>query len=284
LGPVYDSSAGVLYGVTASNPNVLDSIDPSTGIPTPIAAVGDQTHVLIPDREHAIDPDDRLFAVNGPRAVMATFDVAANRSWYVQTFVSKSSLNQWAWDAGYALGKRDAAVPGTQFSTAILDFGPPKFKGSEYGATGFGRFVSTKTIQQNVIEFASGFFAGTRSDNSSKVTVVVGTNNKAKYGGVTPQHPQAWQQLITDINAALEEDGYASQVNAIGGMDIEPDFSTPAVAKAWVNAYGSPDFVDCGSADGCPPAGANCDNHWAQAKILTVARDSRASTESSECI
>lgn len=274
-GLYFDPVGNVLYGITKCCPNTLGTINPTDGTFTFIANVGGNNHQLRVGNSAPIDPDNRYFNVsggNGPQLVI--FDTMANRSWYVQTRGSDFELYEWMYDAGRALGERDYSVPGTRFSMAILDFGQPQYNTAHarYGAFGWGKFTSVETIHKAVIQFAAGYWVGTGGNNSSRVTIVIGVSNDNGAGGVTPQHAEAWRKMVDSVNKELRARGYADQVSAIGGMDIEPDYSTPVEAENWVSSYGTSEFVDFGSADGCPPpTGSQCDNSWTQSDVVKVA-------------
>ncbi|MGI0025452.1 MAG: hypothetical protein ACREA4_09965, partial [Nitrososphaera sp.] len=147
--------------------------------------------------------------------------------------------------------------------------------GSVYGATGSNRFRSVRAIKEAARRFAKGYYFGSGSDTASLLFIFLGTSNSA-INNQTDQflynHGAAWVQMVKD--AATATQGYASQVQIRGGVDIEPGFSSFGKAAQWALGYDS-GFVspywlyNYASADGCPTSGTtstpgNCNNGWNQ--------------------
>ena len=199
-------------------------------------------------------------------------------SWYVN-YISgdtDSVLNSWMYNKGYEAGQTDLNTVGTQSSVAVLYFGQPEIQGSTYGATGYGRFLSTSVLINAVTQFASGYYWGAGSDTTSQMRIVIGTSNHGSY--VTYAHGQAWIQLVKDATTAISS--YSSQVSVRGGSDIEVGYSSPSTAYSWVDGYSSgflsPYYLyNFGDAGGCPQSGTtsnpgNCNNSWTQENVEYV--------------
>lgn len=193
-----------------------------------------------------------------------------------------------AYSLGKLAGQNDANVPGTQNSIVVLQFGEPYFDATTnaYGTTIYGgwnpaKFAFTDDILNYAKEFAKGYYAGALADTTSRVTVAVGTTNGGS--NVTAAHAQAWANMVNSFESWLTTTGYASQVSAAGSGDIEVDFSIPATARTWINAYTAAAtttaFYYFGDAAGCPETGDGSTNGtcvgrrytWTQADIWELA-------------
>ncbi len=229
-----------------------------------------------------IADNDRLYTL-GASNRLTSIDIAANRSWYIKSAgVTDAALYDWMYRAGYVVGQRDwAGAPGDIFRS-VLDFYGPMKVGGVFGASGEGRFLSTAKIQRAVLNYAKGWFNATRPNKDVKLKIIVGTSNSPfknpTYRALTAEHGQAWAKLTAAINAELKTRGYAAQVSAVGGMDIEADWSTPTEVKDWRAGYGSGEFVNFGDAGVCPQDGksrlkpASCGGlgPWKQDDIIAV--------------
>jgi hypothetical protein len=172
--------------------------------------------------------------------------------------------------------------PETKRVIALLDFGDPRAlqmsNGVDFGATGFLQNTThwprttvsldphAANIQILVEWFIDGFYR--KSDPSSHVRVIVGTNNHGP--NVTLQHGAAWGRMVNDIAAWVQANGIAGRVDVAGGYDVEINWSTPAIARAWVDGYNATAqwaLYDFGDAQGCPP----CDNGWTMHDLWYVA-------------
>jgi len=207
-------------------------------------------------------------------------------SWYVYVTDDETgqTLYDWAYGMGYKAGRKDLSLPGAQYSLIVLDFGQPSKRGAVYGTWSFskkyGRFVSTTVIKNAVKMFARGYASG--SDTESFVTIAVGTNNYGPHA--TYAHGEAWAQMVMDIESwARATPGIKSAVSVNGASDIEVDYSSPQVARSWVNGFMSSNYrngysislYNYGDAAGCPQRGTtripgNCNNGWTQQDVLDV--------------
>lgn len=189
---------------------------------------------------------------------------------------TNTSIDSWAYNAGYALGQRDLGLTGTQNSSVILDFGSPYYNGTSYGTTGRGRFMSVNDVRLAVVAFAHGYYVGTGTDTSSQLTIITGVNNSGSTY-IDYNDGRAWSFLIQNIASDFVTNGYSSQVSSRGGIDAEPDYSTATASSNWMSgytsAYTSPYYVyDYGAASGCPQSGStatagSCNNSWTQYNV-----------------
>lgn len=190
---------------------------------------------------------------------------------------TNTSIDTWAYNAGYALGQRDLGLSGTQNSSVILDFGSPYYNGTSYGTTGRGRFMSVNDVRLAAVAFAHGYYIGAGADITSQLTIIIGVNNYNGSGYVDYNDGRAWSFLVHDVASDIVSNGYSSQVSSRGGYDAEPDFSSTTAANNWmsgyISAYTSPYYVyDYGAASGCRTSGTtatpgSCNNSWTQENI-----------------
>jgi hypothetical protein len=156
----------------------------------------------------------------------------------------------------------------------ILDFGQPWVQNGTYGSILFSNltFAATSDIATAAENYLDGFYNCSAS-TSQILHLAVGTTN---FSGdvkqhcppltddhyVTNAHGVAWGQLVNTLAAYIASHGYSAQEYARGADDIEPCWSSPTEAKAWIDGYSSATnlpMYDFGSADGCPGA---CPNGW----------------------
>jgi hypothetical protein len=169
-----------------------------------------------------------------------------------------------AWSLGCQLGKRDLNTPGKQDSVVILAFGIPKYRDGRYGASGMhaGKFYNLDQITHAVQNFGFGYWWCVGADFDSHLRIAVGTNNYTKSTAtdvtVTYGHGRAWAQMVNRINDYFRVScprGCDGQVSVVGASDIELAWSSPQVAKDWVNGYASANLYplyNFGAAEGCP--------------------------------
>ena len=158
-----------------------------------------------------------------------------------------------------------------QNGVVILDFGAPRYNGTEYGTTLFSRpprfTASIAGIETSVKAFLDGYHS---CAGNGMVTVAVGTSNDGRQ--VTAAHGLAWGEMIVRLNAYISGP-LGDRLSVVGASDIELLFSPPAIARAWVDGYrsASPDigFFNYGDAANCPPRRA-CLGGWTQGDIFYV--------------
>lgn len=159
---------------------------------------------------------------------------------------------------GCELGTRDKNTPGTQDNVVILTFGQPWFQNNTYGAlmwgTGGGtQFISTAQIAEAAKQFGKGYWVCVGSDTASQLYLAIGTSNYGNH--VTYTHGQVWAQMVNDVGAWLNANGYSGQVKIRGANDMELDWNSPSITHAWVNGYASAyqyPLYNFGDAAGCP--------------------------------
>jgi hypothetical protein len=102
-------------------------------------------------------------------------------------------------------------------------------------------------------------------------TVAVKTSNyKATDAAVHAGYGQDWARFATGLQARVAA-STGGAVTVLAGLDLEPGWSSVAVAQAWMDGYrdaGGGPLVLLPSADGCPPQQPGvCLNGWSTAII-----------------
>lgn len=184
-------------------------------------------------------------------------------SYYMRT-VDTSTMYQ----IGCGLGVDDYYMPGWQDNLVILDFGMPRDLGNgQYGASLFGLSpASTAQIAEAIYAVGYGYWLCSLEETRSQLQIGVGTSN---YGSqVSYGHGQAWAEMVNAINSSFSNEGFINRVIAIGANDMELDWNSVSVTRAWVNGYDSVNqypLYNFGDAGGCPSVfypGWNCNNDW----------------------
>lgn len=149
----------------------------------------------------------------------------------------------------------------------IMIFGSPRLiNGTTFGTrlrAGNESFVTTDDINRIVQSFARGYMGdgcaptdGPRPRDADLRIIVATSNSKIGTGdnpALTSQHGQAWAQMITNINTALQGN-YRLDVTAYGGYDAEPNWSTYPTTLRWAEGYNQAAryvYFHIGSCDGC---------------------------------
>src|SRR5207244_7714093 len=105
-----------------------------------------------------------------------------------------------------------------------------------------------------------------------RATLGLGVNNKedgAEDNGYTAG--SQWADLVSRVDTAAP-----ASVDVVGTIDIEPSWSSPDWARAWVDGYTDGTdgmLVNVGAADGCPQwgqAGEGCNNGWSVGDVFDV--------------
>ncbi|CAN5552268.1 hypothetical protein BH20CHL6_BH20CHL6_07270 [soil metagenome] len=190
------------------------------------------------------------------------------------------------YELGCGLGEQLEHGAPPQDALVIMAFGQALKSGSEYGASaygGSGGFGSTREIAEAVQQYARGFYLCSGANYDSHVKVVVGTSTYGigrNLGSLeAARHGAAWAGMVNSINAWLRDRGYRSQAGVVGGNDIEVSWSTPGMARAWVDGYdaaASWPYYNFGDAAGCPTSGTTgsprpCGGQWTQEDVWYVA-------------
>ncbi|GAA1767398.1 hypothetical protein GCM10009834_26660 [Streptomonospora arabica] len=118
----------------------------------------------------------------------------------------------------------------------------------------------------DTIDIAAAYAAGFTRCNDSGTTahLALGVNNKDD-GGITGR--RAGRQWARIVDAAADRADTAD-VTVTGAVDAEPSWSSPAWARAWVDAYTATTdrrLYAANSAGGCPTPGQSttaCNNGW----------------------
>ncbi|MGH2459825.1 MAG: hypothetical protein ACRDIY_13275, partial [Chloroflexota bacterium] len=178
-----------------------------------------------------------------------------------------------AYNLGCTQGRFDASASPATDSLVVLDFGGQLSDGSSTLLINGGP-ISNAQIEAVAEAFSQGYWYCTGSDQSSTLTLGIGTNNS--YFDVNGSGGAAWAQVVAAVIASNQTKGYAAQVIAEGANDLEPAWDTTEDSEAWANGYAAnaPAFyVDYGSADGCPTgnsSGAACGDGWTQYDVWYV--------------
>ena len=162
------------------------------------------------------------------------------------------------YNLGYALGVHDRDTPGTQDNLVILDYGYPGVSGGVYGAKlTFDPtiFIPPTDVSNSAFQFARGYYAGTGSDTTSHVRLVIGVNSCCNENTLSffRSHGTAWGQAVNSVQAQIVSP-YSNQVDAVGGSDIEMSFNDPYTTAQWFNYFMAANTCVPGSnssVDGC---------------------------------
>lgn len=215
-----------------------------------------------------------VVATSAP-AVFAQSYPGSSTSRYMSTVNTTTLYNE-----GYSLGTAVAAHTAPQDAVVVLQFGYPSYSGSTAGAVDYSyTFRSITALSAAAEEYAHGYWIGTGSDTSARLTLGIGINSST--GTWTAAHGTAWGQMINAINSYDSSHGYSSQVSVYGAADIENSSAWVAYVsvKTWVDAFTSASsylYLDNGSANGCPPYGSCAP--WTQEQIWYVSWGARAAT------
>lgn len=182
---------------------------------------------------------------------------AAATSYYMRT-VNPGRLFR----MGCRMGSR--VVHGTEPSDAlvVLAFGMPRHV-YRFGTALFGgHFVNTGQIRRAGVQYARGFAACTKKRPNASLRIALGTSNYGSQVGFN--HGKAWAYMVNGANEDLVRIKLASRIDITGANDIEPGWSGPRAARAWIRGYDRVNlwpYYNFGGAAGCPPYG-NCLGSW----------------------
>jgi hypothetical protein len=189
-------------------------------------------------------------------------------SFYVTTPDTSSAYN-----LGCNQGSFDASLSPVANSLVVLDFGGQFADGSGSLLIN-GVPVTNSQIEAAAESFSAGYWTCTGADTTSVLMLAVGTNNS--YYDVNSSGGSTWAQVVSDIRASNQANGYDAQVSVGAANDMEPSWDTAANTENWVNGYVSINpawYVNYGSADGCPSnssSDAPCNNGWRQYDVWWV--------------
>lgn len=124
-------------------------------------------------------------------------------------------------------------------------------------------------------DIAAAYAAGFHDCNTHGATahLALGVNNKDDGGTDPATAGAAWADII-DTAARRADD---PDITVTGAIDAEPSWSSPAWARAWIDAYTNATdrrLYAANSAGGCPTPGQNsttCNNGWTVADVHYLA-------------
>lgn len=128
--------------------------------------------------------------------------------------------------------------PGSQGNAVILDFGAPAFVGGLYGTfrPTTTAFIPISEVERVVELYAEGYIDA--GGSSPYLNIIVGVNNNTGLTGTNlTNHAREWARMLSRINGYFSGRGWASQLSADAGADIETEYNTPAITKQWVDAF-----------------------------------------------
>lgn len=210
---------------------------------------------------------------SGPqaRAEWAPRAPKASSSYYVKG-LAVGGMREEGCSFGRAVARRRAPHD----SLVVLAFGMPMTRWGHHGASTFTRFEPTFRIRRGAVAFAAGYAECAAAAPEAHLTLALGTSNYGRH--VTNSHGRAWARMVNRANEEVDERGIRERVDVYGANDIEPGWSSPARARAWVRGYRAEHrwpFYDFGGAAGCPPFG-NCQGAWTMEDVWYVAWGSGA--------
>lgn len=196
--------------------------------------------------------------------------------WTISRYMS--TVNQTTlYDLGCKLGTHDRDTAGTQDNVVILFFGRPAYQNMTYGTILYSNtFATLAQIEAAAEQYGRGYWVCTGGDTASTLRLVVGTSN---YGPqVTTGHGSAFAQMVNNVGNWFYNNGYSSQATVAGGNDMEMDWNSPSVTRAWVDAYDSANtysLYNFGDAGGCRQSGTTatpgqCNNGWTQEDVWYI--------------
>jgi hypothetical protein len=176
---------------------------------------------------------------------------------------------------GCALARRLRHERGATDALVILDYGMPMHFRSQFGASVFRSFRSTKQIAHSVRQYARGFVSCSGRVIGNRLSLGVGTSN---FGSdVTYRHGQEWGSMVAGIGRWTRARALDGWVDVAGANDIEPGWRGPDVTRRWIKGYASRTdrpYYFYGGAAGCPPY-ASCLGPWTTEDVWYAAWGSR---------
>jgi hypothetical protein len=198
--------------------------------------------------------------------------------WHSDSYYVTSTSTSTAYSHGESQGAADASHGSN--SLVVLDFGG-QVNTSTVDNWDAGN-ISNGTVEAVAEAFAHGYIAG--GNGSTILELAIGTNNSDDPGSSSTG--SAWANVAATVQSYDQSHGYASQVVAMGGNDIEPDWgglNSWAPGEAWASGYSGAGsgtlYLDFGSADGCLTNSSNdaaCNNGWHQYGLWDVSWGSSA--------
>jgi hypothetical protein len=182
---------------------------------------------------------------------------AAATSYYMRTVNRHTTFRM-----GCRMGSRVVHGNEPEDALVVMAFGSPRHR-YVFGASLFGRgFADTGQIRRAGIQYARGFAACTKKRPDASLRIALGTSNYGSQVGFN--HGKAWAWMVNTANSDLARLGLSSRIDITGANDIEPGWSGPKAARAWVRGYDKVNqwpYYNFGGAAGCPPFG-DCLGWW----------------------
>lgn len=187
------------------------------------------------------------------------------------SFYMLSTSTTTAYNLGCNQGNFDRSFSPPINSEVVLDFGQ-HYYGNVYTLNGV--IITHAQVQAMAEAFAHGYWVCTGSDTTSVLTLAIGINNYGSW--VTYANGQTWANDVAAVQASNQSNGYTSQVGMMGAGDLEPGWNSYSATNNWVQGFASVkgyDYLDFGSADGCPTNSSNngpCNNGWNQYEVWYI--------------
>lgn len=193
----------------------------------------------------------------GPASASSGRAPAAATSFYMRT-TNPQTLNR----MGCRMGSRVVHGSEPEDALVVMAFGSPRHH-RVFGTSLYGRgFVSTSQIKRAGLRYAQGFARCTKKRRQASLRIALGTSNYGPQVGF--HHGVAWAQMVNGANDDLARLGLSGRIDITGANDIEPGWSGPRAARAWVRGYDTVNrwpYYNFGGAAGCPPFG-DCLGWW----------------------
>ena len=209
---------------------------------------------------------------------------------FTTSYYMKSVDGNAAYKLGCTLGTRDSQLDGSQDNVVILDYGRAIYD-TINGQMAYGTrlFITAARVDMNQIaasaeRFGEGYYICSNPDNSSHLSIGIGTNNY-EYDGCSNcsadfSHGVAFAKMVNAVNDWLVTKGFSGQVNAAGANDIELSWNTYTRTRSWLDGYDSVnqyELYNYGAIEGCPylaAPGAHCGNYpnhlWSYEEVWYV--------------
>jgi hypothetical protein len=210
-----------------------------------------------------------LFLIQG---LPSAFAVQAKAPTYWSFYMSSANTTT-AYNRGCNQGGADATYHAS--SVVVLDFGGQLSNGSGSLMIN-GVSITNGQIEAATESFSKGYYTCARSkgDTTTILHLGIGTNNS--FQDVSQAGGAAWIKVVSVVQNSNKSHGYYAQVHMYAANDMEPGFGGAAATINWVHGVTSIsglDYLNYGSADGCPQTSSNngaCNNGWNQYDVWYV--------------
>ncbi len=210
---------------------------------------------------------------------------------YVTSYYIQNEAPSEMWKLGQSLGIRDRDLPGQQDSLVILDFGKMWLENEQYTIRRFGnpndgdrrRSIPLQDVENSVKAFIEGYIVNSGQDQTSLLTVGVGTNNfddmnidgdpykissnQNALRNTAYNFGREYAYMIARLSTWVAQSGLHTRVVVAGAIDIEwsgPEdrdgyywWMTPYVTHGWVIGFTEHStigqiYFNYGACVGCP--------------------------------